>query len=48
MGLKVGALTVVIEHAQDLGRAAAGSERVRGHGRELGRLARLDDDGPLA
>ena len=45
---EVGALAVVVEDAQDLGRAAAGAERVRDHRGELRRLARLDQDGPLA
>src|SRR5271166_5251142 len=47
-GPEMGALSVMVEDAEDLGRAAAGTEGVRRHGGELGRLARPDEDGPLA
>ena len=42
------ALAVAVEDHDELGRAVAGRERVRGHGGELGGLAGRDDDLPLA
>src|ERR1700722_3657765 len=44
---QMGALSVLVEDAQDLRRAAASVEGVRNHGGELRRLAGLDQDGPL-
>src|ERR1035438_7184265 len=44
----MGALSVVVEDAQDLRRAALGAERVRNHGRELRCLTGLDQDGAPA
>ena len=43
----MGALPVVVEDAQDLGRAAVRAERVRSHRGELGGLPGPDQDGPL-
>jgi len=44
---EMAALPVVVEDAQDLRWAATRPEGVRNHGGELGRLAGLDQDGPL-
>ena len=44
----MGALTVLVEDHDHFGRGVQRVDRVRGHGRELGRLPLLDDDHPIA
>ena len=45
--VQVGALPVVVEDGEDLDGTVVGADGVRDHGRELGRVAGLDEDGPV-